>query len=55
MGMKIKKWIKYKILLDKFKFSGYWYMPSGKKWEKVVWFPKMRGLKPCSGVDMNTP
>jgi hypothetical protein len=55
MGMKIKKWIKYKILLDKFKFSGYFYIPSGKKWEKVVWFAEMRGVELCFGADMNTP
>jgi hypothetical protein len=43
--MKEKNSIKYKILLDKFNFSGYFHMPSGKKWDKVVWIPKMRGVK----------
>jgi hypothetical protein len=53
--MKEKNWIKYKILLDKIEFPLYFYIPSGKKWDKVVWFHKMRRVKRCFGVGMSTP
>jgi len=58
IGVRIAQWkniIKYKILLDKFEFSVYLLWLSGKKWEKVVWILKMRGVKECFGVGMNIP
>ena len=53
-GLK-KKWIKYKILLDKIGLLLYFLMPGGKKWGKVVWKSKMWGMNVCFGAGMNTP